>query len=148
MSPQDKLEILVDTREQMPWTFSEQHFRTTRATLPAGDYSLPGLEMSLALERKNLGDFVSTVIQNWLRFRKELIRLSGYDLAAVVVEANLSQIVNHQYESEASPASVLGRMDAIFLDHGIPVFLWGDRVLASQKAGQFLRLAWRKHHGR
>lgn len=148
MTPQDKLEILVDSREQTPWTFDERNFRITRVCLPAGDYSLPDLETRIALERKSLGDFVSTVIQNWLRFRKELNRLSGYDMAAIAVEANLSQIVNHQYESEADPASVLGRMDGIFLDHGIPVFLWGDRVLASQKAGQFLRLAWRKYHGR
>lgn len=148
MSPQDKLEILIDTREKTPWGFAETHFVTTRKGLPAGDYSLPGLESRVALERKNLGDFVNTVIRDWLRFRKELVRLSGFDVAAIVVEANLSQIVEHQYESEAEPASVLGRMDAIFLEHGIPVFLWGDRVLAGQNAGQFLRLAWRKYHGR
>lgn len=148
MTPHDKLEILVDSREKIPWTFCEKNFRTTKATLRSGDYSLPGLEHLVALERKGLGDFVDTVIRDWLRFRKELVRLSGYDVAAIVVEANLSQIVNHQYESEAEPASVLGRMDAIFIDHGIPVFLWGDRVLASQKAAQFLKLAWRRLHGR
>lgn len=144
MSPQDKLEILVDSKEQIPWTFDERSFVTTRKNLRTADYSLPGLEDRVALERKSLGDLVNTVIHDWLRFRKELVRLSGFDVAAIVVEANLQQIVDHQYESEAEPASVLGRMNGIFLDHGVPVFLWGDRVLASQMAGQFLLQAWRK----
>lgn len=147
MSPQDKLEIIVDSKEKIPWVFDERRFFTTRKNLLTADYSLPGLEDRVALERKQLGEFVNTVIHSWLRFRKELVRLSGFDVAAIVVEGNLQQIVDHQYESEAEPASVLGRMNGIFLDHGIPVFLWGDRVLASQMAGRFLLQAWRKCHG-
>jgi len=144
MGPEDKLEIIVDTREQTPWNFDPARFVATRRGLTTGDYSLSGLEDRVAIERKGLGDFVNTVIRDWLRFRKELIRLSGFDVAAIVVEANLQDIVEHRYESEANPSSVLGKMSGIMLDHGIPVVLWGDRVLAGQMAGKFLLQAWRK----
>jgi hypothetical protein len=114
--------------------------------LPEGDYTVEGLEGRLALERKGLGDAVNTFVHDWLRFRKELNRLSGYDVAAVIIEANLEQIIRHEYESEASPASVVGRINGIFLDHGIPVFFWGNHQQAADMAYKFLHLAWRKLH--
>lgn len=137
---------MIDTREQRPWTFEPRQVVVCRRGLPAGDYSLEGLEGRVAIERKSLGDFVDTVIHNWLRFRKELNRLSGYDVAAVVVEADLGQVYRHEYESEALPASVLGRANGIFLDHGVPVLWWGDRRTASDMAHRMLLLAWRKLH--
>jgi hypothetical protein len=73
-----------------------------------------------------------------------LNRLSGYDVAAVVIEANLEQVIRHEYESETSPASVVGRINGIFLDHGIPVFFWGNHRQAADMAYRFLLLAWRK----
>ncbi len=100
----------------------------------------------MALERKSLGDYVGTVIHDWIRFRKELIRLSGYDAAAVVVEASIAQVYRHEYESEALPASILGRTNAILLEHGIPVLWWSDRTAAADMAHRFLLMAWRKYH--
>jgi ERCC4-type nuclease len=139
-----RLRVVIDTREQRPWTFEPRQVDVVRRALPAGDYSIEGLEDRLAIERKNLGDYVSTVTRDWLRFRKELNRLSGYDVACVVVEATVDQVFRHEYESEALPNSVLGRANAIFLDHGIPVFWWSDRRTAADMAHRFLLLAWRK----
>ena len=144
MGPQDKLMVVVDTREQTPWAFDPQTVEVISKALPAADYSLVGLEDRVALERKSLSDLVNTVIRDWIRFRKELYRLSGYDVAAIVVEANLEQIVQHEYESEANPLSVIGRVHGIFLDHGIPVFFWGNHQLAAAMAHRFLLQAWRK----
>ena len=146
MKTSDLLPIVIDTREQKPWVFDPADVFVSRAALPAGDYSIAGLESRVALERKSIGDLVQTVIHDWLRFRKELNRLSGYDVAAVVVEGTLEQIVKHQYESAADPAGVLGRVNAIFLDHGIPVLFWGSPQLAVNMAYRLLHLAWRKYH--
>lgn len=118
----------------------------SRKALAAGDYSVAGLEGEVVLERKTLGDFVNTVIHDWLRFRKELTRLSGYSVAAVVVEADIGQVFRHEYESDALPPAVLGRANGIFLDHAIPVLWWGDRLTASDMAHRFLLLAWKKLH--
>ncbi len=141
-----RLPIIIDTREQRGWAFDPAQVLVTRRALPAGDYSLAGLETRVALERKSLGDFVSTVIHDWLRFRKELVRLSGYDVAAVCVEADIGRVYRHEYESEASPASVLGRANGILLDHGIPVLWWGDGKSAADMAHRLLLLAWRRFH--
>lgn len=135
------LRILVDSREQRPWGFPADKFTTETATLPAGDYTLAGAFGRLAIERKSLGDFVGTVIQNWLRFRKELIRLSGYDIAAIVVEADVADVMAKKYESDADPNAVLGRANGIFLDHGIPVLWWGKRPGCEHMAARFFQQA-------
>lgn len=136
--------MLVDSREQKPWSFDERQVRIEVATLQEGDYTVAGLKGRVVIERKSLGDAVQTVIHNWLRFRKELNRLSGYDMALIVVEADIGMVYRHEYESEASPASVLGRVNGIMLDHSIPVVFWGDRELAANMAHRFLLMASKK----
>lgn len=145
--------LIIDSRENLPWSFPDG-VRTERRGLPEGDYamvgptglySIDGMERRVVLERKSLGDFVSTVINQWIRFRKELNRLSGYDAAAIVVEATLGDVLAHRYESRAVPAAVTGRAHAIELDHGIAVHFWGPREEAQVVAYQWLRLAWEKY---
>lgn len=143
MSRNEKLKIVLDTREQRPWTFST-NVDVVRKTLRTGDVSVDGLEDRVTIERKSLGDFVNTVIADWLRFRKQLFRMAGMDMACIVVECNLEQIVNKEYESDANPLSVLGRAHACYADHGVPVFYWGSPRLAADNAERFLLLAWRK----
>lgn len=144
----DRLHVVIDTREKTGkgWTFEPKQVSVVRKALPSGDYSVVGLEDRVALERKTLGDLVQTVIHDWLRFRKELNRLSAFDVAAICVEANIGQVYRHEYESDALPASILGRVNGIFLDHGIPVFWWEDRKFASDMAHRLLLQAWRKLH--
>lgn len=139
--------VLIDTREQRPWEFDCESFTTERASLRTGDYTIAGLEDQLCIERKSLGDFVNTVIQDWLRFRKELYRLAGFDHAAIVVEANIEDVFNHAYESDAQPASVIGRVNGIFLDHSVPVFFWGPRPVCTAMVERFLILASKKLTG-
>lgn len=142
------MHVIVDTREQRPFCFDDRQVRVSRRALPEGDYTVEGLEGRVVLERKSLGDAVSTFIHNWLRFRKELVRLSGYDLAVIVVEADLSDVYEHRYESEALPASVLGKANACLVEHNIPVLWWGDPVVAADMAHRLLLMAWRKFHDR
>lgn len=143
----NKIPVLIDTREQRPWEFDGDLFTTSRVTLTTGDYSLDGHSERIAIERKSLGDFVGTVIQDWTRFRKELYRLAAFDVAAIVVEADLADVFNHKYESEAAPASVIGRVNGIFLDHGIPVYFWGVRGCCNAMVERFLVLAAKKLGG-
>lgn len=114
------------------------------ATLTTGDYTIAGLEDRVCLERKSLGDFVSTVIHNWLRFRKELNRLMCFDIAAIVVECNVGQIIRHEYESETEPLSVIGKSHSIWLETGVPTLFWGTHEEAAFLAYRFLRLAEKK----
>ncbi len=109
-----------------------------------GDYSISGLEDRVCLERKNLGDLVGSLIQDFIRFRKELYRLAAFDVSAIVVEANIEDVFNHKYESDAQPSSVIGRVNGIFLEHGVPTFFWGPRPVCTVMVERFLLLAEKK----
>jgi len=138
------LPVVVDTRERTPWDLNPAFFEVEVATLRTGDYTISGLEDCLTLERKNLGDFVQTVTADWLRFRKQLYRMAAFDVAAIVVEADLADVFAHKYESDADPASVVGRANGIYLDHSIPVFWWGPRATCTPMVERFLLLAAKK----
>jgi len=64
----DRVTVVVDTREQEPYTFESGCTEVVRRALPAGDYSIEGHEDSVAVERKTLEDFVSTVIRSRKRY--------------------------------------------------------------------------------
>jgi len=55
--------ILIDTREPdfHPW---EQYFscQVIRGTLPTGDFSLPGCEEWIAIERKTIDDLIGCLL--------------------------------------------------------------------------------------
>ncbi len=138
MPPFQKIPVLIDTREQRQWAFDCEMFSERRATLKTGDYSIDGYTDVIAIERKGLGDFVGSVIQDWRRLRAELVRMSAYDHACFVVEANLSDVLEHKYESDAEPSAVIGRANAIFIDHNVPVFFWGPRPSAITMTERYL----------
>ena len=50
----DRVTVVVDTREQEPYTFESGCTEVVRRALPAGDYSIEGHEDSVAVERKTL----------------------------------------------------------------------------------------------
>ena len=98
-----------------------------KTSLFTGDYTIKGLESILTIERKSLGDWVKTCIHDWIRFRKQLYRMAGMDLAAIVVEANVGDVWERKYETEALPQSIIGKAHACLIDHGVPVIWGGDR---------------------
>ncbi len=136
--------VIVDTREQRPLTFPSEAFATERKTLVTGDYSIAGYEDRFCIERKGIGDAVQTVIGQWQRFVKELNRMACLDIAIIVIEANVSDVMEHRYDGEANPESVMGRFASITLDYNIPVMWWGPRTICESRVHQFMRLA----HGR
>jgi DNA excision repair protein ERCC-4 len=135
--------VVIDTREQLPYSFSDRVV-AVRASLPAGDYSVEGLEGVLAVERKSLDDFVSSVIRERPRFRRELEKLRTYQAACVVVEAGLADIFAHRYHSGAHPNAVVGAALSIIVDYGVPVFFCSDRQACCRFTEGFLLRASRK----
>ncbi len=130
--------IVIDTREQEPYAFHPERAAVVRRALRAGDYSLEGCEERVAVERKSLDDLVRTVIRERERFRRELVALSGYEAACVVVEAGLPDVLGTRYRTGAHAASVLGAVVSIILDHGVPVFFCTDRPAARQFTEAYL----------
>lgn len=133
--------IVIDTREQEPHSFDPRLAAAVRRALPAGDYSVAGLENTVAVERKSLDDFVSTVIHSRPRFREELRKLAGYRAACVVVEASVADVLLQRYRGEAHPNAVVGSALSVILDFGVPVFFCGNRQAACQFVQAYLLAA-------
>ena len=146
-SSESGIVVVVDTREQEPYAFDPARIGTVRRALPAGDYSLDGYEAAVAAERKSLEDYVASVVSARARFGRELRALAEYDLACVVVEATLDDVLAHRYRSGAHPTAVLGATLSIIVDHGVPVFFCGDRQLACRFVEGLLCRYHRKVHG-
>ena len=138
------MRVIVDTREQTPWTFEEQSIECVRAKLDAGDYSLPGLELRVAIERKSLDDWTGTVLRDRARFYRELERLRAYDFRCVIVEAGVREIMAGRYKSGARPSSIMGFVAEVTVCQSVPVYLAGSRAEAQVLAGAFLRMAEKK----
>ncbi|MBI2862755.1 MAG: hypothetical protein HYX89_08035, partial [Chloroflexi bacterium] len=83
-------------------------------------------------------DFVSAVIRSRKWFTRELRRLSEYDGACVVVEADLRDILGGCYRSVSRPNAVLETLLSIVDDFGIPVFFCSDRQAACLFVERFL----------
>jgi len=134
----ERVRIIIDSREQEAYAFDPARVEMQQAALPAGDYSLAGYEDRVAVERKSLDDFVSTVIRSRKRFAVELEKLRQMEFACVVVEAGLADIFSRRYQGGANPASVFGATISIIVDHGIPVFFCSDRQVACRFAQDYL----------
>ncbi len=132
--------IVIDTREQEPYAFS---CPTERRKLEAGDYSVVGHEHRVAVERKSLTDFVHTVIHDAQRFAAELRKLTAMEMACVVVEADLDDVMRGLAADKlrsVSPQSVLGAALHIAVLHRIPVYWCGSRQTACAFTDGFLRM--------
>lgn len=125
----EDMRILIDSREQLPFSFAGYDVAPEVVGLPVGDYSLPGFEDRVALERKALDDLIGCLIgSNRDRFEKELYKGRHYDLFAVVVEAPLSAVSQGRYKSEMKAHSALQSIITFQVRYRVP-FVWaGNRV--------------------
>jgi hypothetical protein len=98
------LHIIIDTREQRPWSFDPTAVVTTRRKLDAGDYALES-DDRFVIERKSIEDFVSTMAQGWERFLRELDRmqLAWHVARVIIVEGDLEQLCFSSNDDELRP---------------------------------------------
>ena len=97
--------ILIDSREQAPYRFDGEASEV--GTLPSGDYSIRGMEELVAIERKELSDFLACCGRERDRFKRELVRLRGYRCKAVVIEATLAQILDGTPPANTPPVRIV-----------------------------------------
>lgn len=138
--------ISVDTREKMPWKIPKG-IRSVCRKLDQGDYSVVGHEHEVAVERKSLDDYVSTVLgrDNAARWQAELERLKDYKLKFIVVEATEQQVRLHKYESKWPPSNVLASAQRLHAEH-MPVMFMGDPSRCAAYAFSVMRFWFWKHH--
>jgi len=122
--------IIQDSREQAPFTFETYGVEVVRAGLPTADYSLPGFQDKVGIERKNLDDLIGCLMQGRDRFEKELVRLARYDLAAVVVEAAWADLAQGRYRSDMKPHSACQSVLTFQVRYRVPFLFAGSRAAA------------------
>lgn len=90
--------VVRDTREKegQGWEFpgTVACAGTVREALPTGDYTLKGFESVFTIDRKGaVSEFATNVFEE--RFERELARMATFELAVVLLEFELSDIVNY-----------------------------------------------------
>ena len=116
--------IVIDQREKLPYEFggiradAKQQYAPidvaiVMSHLPTGDYAIAGMETRCAVERKSLDDLYGTLGANRDRFVREIERLDTMEVAWVVVEAELSEILGSPpLRSDLNPKTVVRSMQA------------------------------------
>ncbi len=136
------LEILVDSHERYPWTFTSQQATTRREALPAGDYAVrvDGAIVA-AVERKSLADLSSTLTTGKLRYL--LAALADVGRAALVVEDRYSAVFKSRFVAPGVLAEGLAEAQVRF--PSVPIVFCETRPLAQEWAYRFLGAAVAHH---
>lgn len=131
--------IVIDTNEQLPYTFQEQVARgevgIVQASLYTGDYSLVGFENRVSVERKSLGDAFGTIGGGRDRFDDEMDRAAAFEYFAIVIETSLSGLevpprfsrASDKGNRRLSPETVIKSLIGWSMDRGVHVWLADNR---------------------
>ena len=130
------MEILIDTREQLPWEFKS--IKTSPKALKTGDYSLRFLDQDfdndIALERKTLDDFVGCCGIHRKRFERELERSMEMPHFFIIIEGSWKEIEMGYYHSKINPNSVIGSILSWQIKYGCHIILAENRTRAKRLA--------------
>ena len=111
--------IVVDTREQKPYKFN--NFIVKK--LDMGDYSIEGYEDIIAIERKTLDDWVSSVTKNRKQMEQKIIdakeKLIYY---AIVIESDLPKMWKKPWYSKADPVAYINTAIKWSIKYNLPIF--------------------------
>jgi len=136
--------VIVDTREQMPYTFDRFGNwigETVSGALKTADYSVAGYEGVIGLERKSLPDLVGSLMTGRERFLREMERLSEFRYKCLCIEASRTQ-VKSPYTFHTSvkvhPNGIAGSLEAIAAKYGIYIHYGDNRELSEEFAASWL----------
>lgn len=134
------MNLVVDSREQSPFPFTDYNCTVISGALTTGDYSVVGLENRCAVERKSLDDLIGCLTGDGRdRFERELQRSKGLDAFAVVIEASMQDAADHKYRSRMQPHAALQSILAFTSRYRVP-FIWaGNRKGAEYATYHLLR---------
>ena len=135
-----KLRIVVDRRENPPLYF-HHIIPLTWGDLSVGRYSIDGYEEWAAADRFTLDALASGICGRRKQTWDRLHALAARRYRMVVVDALLSDVSQARYQCRADPSAVMGSVNAIQMDIGIPVVWAGSSIVAADMVVSFLRLA-------
>lgn len=147
--------IVIDTREQQPWTFKNR--ATANYKLDTGDYSIQGLENIVAIERKkSVNEIASNIIES--RFKDVIQRLSQIKYGFILLEFSLkdlliypigSNIPKNKWSSiKITSNFLLKHVTDWQIEHNIKVYFCGSASNAENLAGYLLKKIYNKEKDR
>ena len=136
--------IIVDTREQQPWTFD--NYAKAHKKLDTGDYSIEGLEHLLTIERKkSSSEFATNVVES--RFKDVVMRLSQFKYSFLLLEFDLEDLLIYPIGStvpkrmwdkvKITPSFLIKNIIELQLNHNIKVMFCGSASNA-EKIAEFI----------
>ena len=141
--PRNELHIVVDRREQRPYSFTGASIyegTTVEAgTLNVGDYSLRDMGDLVACERKSLDDLAGCLAADRERFERELLRSRALEAFAVVIEAPWEALAKGQYRSRLNPLAATQSVAAFMSRLRVPFWFCGSRAAAEFCCWSFLK---------
>jgi DNA excision repair protein ERCC-4 len=130
-----------DSREQLPLDLTPLAVEV--GTLTTGDYSLRGLEHCVCIERKGLSDILACMGGERERFSREVQRMLGYPVRALVIESTWETFERGEYRSKITPQSAVGSLLG-WICQGIPVVMAGDHARAGRFVARMLMIVARR----
>jgi len=139
--------LIIDSMEQRPYSFRRFHkwfVGIERRKLPAGDYSIGGLEDRVAVERKSLQDLFNCCSPYHSRsaFVRACERLSKMEFSALVIEGSITKILRSNEFSGMHPNAVFGTIQALAVRWGIQPWFAPSRALAEEITACLLHKAY------
>lgn len=143
----DRLHIVIDTREQQPWHFPSHLAVVSRGCLPVFDYALEG-DPGFAIERKSLNDFIGSIASGWDVFLRRFDKVPQWPAKIVIVEGNISQILAQEYNHPDVKPKFIIRQISVLTMMGVAI-LFADNPTTA--AGLAYRILLERHdqiHGK
>jgi ERCC4-type nuclease len=144
--------IIVDTREQKPWSFPEHTIAVSK--LDTGDYSIQGLEDILCIERKrNVSEIANNITEK--RFTDVLSRMSKYRFPFILLEFELNDVLDFPIGSDIpkklwdkikiKPQFILKNLIEMCLLYNIYVIFCGSKANAEIYAESIMNKVYSKY---
>lgn len=133
--------IIVDTREQTPWTFD--NYVVANQKLDTGDYSIQGLEHIFTIERKkSVSEIANNISEK--RFDKELERLKNFKYSFLLLEFSLDNVLDYPIGStvpkkiwnnlKITNKYILKYLTQINIDYNLNILYCGNSQAAEEMA--------------
>lgn len=136
-----KATVIVDTREQKPFSFAR--FRgwlqgIHRKALKVGDYSIAGLEDDCTVERKDLPDLIHSFTSDRAGFIKRLRLMSRYPHRLLMVTAPLSVVKSRYGAFSIDPNRITQSLIAALVGAEVPFLCVDSHELGAEIVASYL----------
>lgn len=148
--------VVVDSREQLPYTFEgitaggkRIVVPVERGTLASGDYSIKGFENVMTIERKSVSDFYGSITTGRARLEAEFQRMEAMTFSAIVVEGRLDSVLEPGFHGRrVSPQAIRATVASWSVKYKTRWFFAPSRDQAERLTFELLEKFHRYHANR